>query len=74
MPEIKNQKQQRCGNYHADAPQWDAYVQCWPFDAKMCSCCEDVWVDWGPVKHFIFDVLIGWWWYGLVIVKKEVDE
>jgi len=71
VAEIKNQKQQRCGNYHVDAPMWDAYVQCWPFDAKMCSHCGDVSAGWGWFKQGLFDVLVGWWWQGAVLVKND---
>ena len=66
--EIRNTEQRQCGNFHAEGKMLPAYIQCWPFDATMCSVCGDVGVGWGPVKTFFFDVLIGWWWDGMVKV------
>ena len=76
MPEIKNTKKQACGNFHCDARAWNAYIQCWPFDAKMCSHCGDVWVGWGWLKQGVFNVFFSWWWSGAVLVdcaENEID-
>ena len=74
MTNLNNATQRICGNYHAPAPLLDAWIQCWPFDAKWCSHCGDVGVEWGPVKQFAFDVLIGWWWAGAVLVKDSENN
>jgi hypothetical protein len=67
--EMTNLKRQVCGNFHADAPTQKAYIQCWPFEATLCSC-GDVGVNWGVVKSLAFDILIGWWWDGMVRVAE----
>lgn len=70
---IINTEQRLCGNFHAPAPMLKAYIPCWPFNASMCSHCDDVGVDWNPVKMLIWDMLIGWWWDGAVLVKDPSE-
>lgn len=66
---MTNLTQQRCGNFHAPGSTYKAYVPCWPFDGEMCDC-GDLSVGWGPVRSFAWDVLIGWWWDGAVLVRN----
>ena len=67
--DMSNQVQRRCGHYHADVVMQRCYIQCWPFDAWLCSLCGDVGCEWGPVKIVLFAICISWWWTGKVRVR-----
>jgi hypothetical protein len=39
----------------------------------MCCVCDEVHVEWGQLKEFLFAVLIEWWWQGKVVVQRAED-
>jgi hypothetical protein len=69
--EIRYDPRALCEKFHPNARMLVAYIPWAPFEAEICEQCEEVVTYWGPIKQFLWSMLVGWRWDGRMIVNEH---
>lgn len=67
-------KAENCAKWHPEAKRLRALIPFWPFTGTYCTGCKELTSDdWGHIKMFFWDILVGWWWNGMALIE-DFDE